>query len=82
MQAVGGVLDGPGEGALERHNQVDQGPTDDDVVVCDDAEGGEDGCETNTRQTGVDSSEYTDITALEFLAEHELHEGYGDADCE
>jgi len=30
----------------------------------------------------VDSSEYTDVTALEFLTERELHESNGDANGE
>ena len=41
--AVGGVLDGPGQRALEGHDKVDERPSDDNVVVGDDAEGGEHG---------------------------------------
>ena len=79
---LGHVLDRPGEWAHERHDQVDEGPSDDDVVVGDDAEGGEDGGEADSRKAGVDSTEHTDVTALELLAERELHESDGDANRE
>ena len=76
------VLDRPGEGRHEGHDQVDQGPADDDVVVGDDAEGGDNRGQTDSGEARVDATEDTDVTALEFLAESELHECNGDADGE
>lgn len=80
MLSVRSVLDGPGQGALERHDKVDERPSDDDVVVGDDAEGGQDGRQTDSRQSRVDASEDTDITALKLLTERELHECHRDTD--
>ena len=82
MKTVAGALDRPGQGINERHDQVDQRPTDDDVVVGDDTEGSENGRQTDTGKTRVNSTEHTDVTALELLAERELHERYGDTDGE
>ena len=69
MQAIARLLDGPGQGALEGHDQVDQGPANDNVVVSDNAERGEYGSQSDSRQTRMDTSEYTDVSALEFLTE-------------
>jgi hypothetical protein len=41
VNAVCRLLDGPWKGTLEGHDQVDQGPANDDVVVSDNAERGE-----------------------------------------
>jgi len=80
--AISGVGSGPGQGVDERHNEVDQGPANDDVVVGHNVVGGEHGGTTNTSEAGVDAAEHTDVTALELLAEGELHEGHGDTDEE
>jgi len=42
LSDVDSVLYGPGEWALEGSHEVDQGPSNDDVVVSHDAERGED----------------------------------------
>ena len=75
-------LDGPGEGVDEGHNEVDEGPADDDVVVGHNAEGGQHRGESDTRKSGVDSTEDTDVTALELLSERHLHEGDRDSNEE
>ena len=77
MNAVCRLLDGPWKGTLEGHDQVDQGPANDDVVVSDNAERGEHWCESDSRKTRVNSSEYTDVTTLEFLTEWEFHKSDG-----
>ena len=82
MQTVCRLLDGPRKGTLERHDQVDQGPANDDVVVSDNAERGEYWSKSDSRKTRVNSSEHTDVTALEFLTEWELHKGNRQADCD
>lgn len=71
-------MDGPWKGADERHDQVDQGPSNDNVVIGDNAERRENGSESDTGKTGVDSTEHTDVTSLEFLTERELHKCNGD----
>ena len=76
------VLDGPRERVAEAHNQVDQRPANDDVVVGGDAESSEDGRQADTRQARVDAPEDTDVTTLELLAESQLHERNGQADEE
>ena len=73
MNAVCRLLDRPWKGTLEGHYQVDQGPANDNVVVSDNAERGEHGSQSNSRKTRMDSSEHTDVSALEFLTERELH---------
>ena len=77
-----GALDRPWKGADERHDQVDEGPSNDNVVIGDDAERCKNGSETDTGKTGVDSTEHTDVTSLEFLTKRELHECYGDTNAE
>ena len=79
LGSVGGPLHRPGQWRDEGHDQVDQRPPDDDVVVGDDAEGGEDGGEADTSQPRVDASEDTDVTALKLLTERHLHERDGNA---
>ena len=78
----GDVLHRPGEGANEGHNQVDQRPADDDVVVSHNAEGSENGSQTHAGEARMDSTEDTDISALELLTERQLHESDGDTDSE
>ena len=76
LSGVRGVHDGPRQGVDEWHHQVDQRPANDDVVVGHDAERGEDGRCADTREPRVYSSEHSNVTALELLAETKLHEGH------
>ena len=82
MEAVAGVGSGPGKGVDESHDEVDQGPANDDVVVGHDVVGGEHRGSTHTGEAGMDTAEHTDVTTLELLAEGELHKGHGDTDEE
>ena len=77
---VKGVLNGPWKWAHERCNQINSRPTNDNIVVGDNAEGREHRSKTDTSQSGVDTSEYTNVTALELLTENKLHKGDGDTD--
>ena len=76
LSGICGVHDGPGQRVDKGHQQIDQRPADNDVVIGHNAEGGEHRRCSDTRESWVNTSEHSNITALEFLAETEFHEGH------
>ena len=76
LSGICGVHDGPGQWVDKGHHQIDQRPADNDVVIGHNAEGGEHRRCSDTRESWVNTSEHSNITTLEFLAETELHEGH------
>ena len=76
LSGVCGVHARPGQRVDKGHHQIDQRPADDDVVIGHNAEGGEDRRCSDTRESWVNTSEHSNITTLELLAETELHEGH------
>ena len=83
--AVGVVLsalDRPWKWADERHNEVNQRPSNDDVVVSHDTEGREDGRKADSSESRMDSTEHSNITSLELLTKGKLHESHGDTNGE
>ncbi len=71
---VGGVRHRPWKWVHEGRNKVDQGPSDDHIVVGGDEEGGQDRGKSDSHESWVDSTEHSDISALELLSERQLHE--------
>ena len=76
LSGIGSVHHRPGQWVHKRKQQVDQRPADDDVVIGHNAERGQDGSCTDTREPWMNTSEHSNITSLEFLAETEFHEGH------
>ena len=76
------ALSRPRQRVHKAQNEVDERPSDDDVVVGSDAERGQDGGKADTGEARVDSSEHTDVTALELLTEGQFHECHGETDEE
>ena len=63
----------PWKWVLEGSNQVDEGPSDDHVVVGSDAVSRHDRGKTNTHKSWVNSTEHSNISTLELLSEGQLH---------
>lgn len=82
MERGSGVGHGPGQGVLERGKEVDHSPGNDDLVVERDAVSGNNGSQTDTGKSGVDTTEHTDVTTLEFLTHRQLKEHHRDTNKE
>ena len=82
LSGICGVHDRPGQRVDKGHHQIDQRPADDDVVIGHDAEGSEHRRCSDTRESWVNTSEHSNITTLEFLAQTKLHEGHRNTNSE
>lgn len=69
LLSVGSENLGPGEGVNEGGEEVHKRPGNDHIVIEGDGKGGEHGGKSNTGESGVDTTEHTNITTLEELTE-------------